>query len=218
MRRNEAPSSAFRRAASACACVSRTVQLVAVSSEASKQAPRARPPLATTRIASGPETLAEARKFLEGRWALESFEVHPPGKLPITLKGSGVLNDDDFGNMRMEIRAEEAASDLLRAAGDQYYGRRPLERWPHSDRSAESHPHVFRRRPTFLDGHGRRPLTLNRPRHCHMRGIDGFVSGDGQAGGTVGFVAGDGHAGGAGNSVGRPTARIAAFCARSTTP
>ena len=62
-------------------------------------------------------TLAEARKFLQGRWALESFEVRPPGKAPIFPKGSGVLNFDDFGNMRVEIRADEASSDLLRAAG-----------------------------------------------------------------------------------------------------
>jgi hypothetical protein len=79
-------------------------------------APRQRP-LPTTRIEGGPGTLAEARKYLEGRWALESFEVHPPGKPPIVLKGSGVLNYDDFGNLRMEIRAGEAESDLLRAAG-----------------------------------------------------------------------------------------------------
>jgi hypothetical protein len=63
-------------------------------------------------------TLAEARKFLQGRWALESFEVRPPGKEPIFPKGSGVLNYDDFGNMRVEIRADEASSDLLRAAGE----------------------------------------------------------------------------------------------------
>src|SRR5215203_5629646 len=65
----------------------------------------------------GAKTLAGARKFLEGRWALESFEVRPPGRAPIVLKGSGVLNYDDFGNLRMEIRADEAASELLRAAG-----------------------------------------------------------------------------------------------------
>ena len=65
----------------------------------------------------GAKTLAEARKFLQGRWALESFEVRPPGKAPIFPKGSGVLNYDDFGNLRVEIRADEASSDLLRAAG-----------------------------------------------------------------------------------------------------
>lgn len=71
----------------------------------------------TTGRSGSAATLAEARKFLQGRWALESFEVRPPGKAPIFPKGSGVLNYDDFGNLRMEIRADEATSDLLRAAG-----------------------------------------------------------------------------------------------------
>ena len=62
-------------------------------------------------------TLKDARKFLEGRWGLESFELRPAGKPPIVLKGSGALEYDDFGNLRMEIRADEASSDLLRAAG-----------------------------------------------------------------------------------------------------
>ena len=74
-------------------------------------------PLPLDPIASGPGTVGEARKFLEGRWALESFEVRAAGKPAITLKGSGVLTYDNFGNMRMEIRADEATSDLLRAAG-----------------------------------------------------------------------------------------------------
>lgn len=90
------------------------VLLAAATACAAK--PRERP-IPTTRIESGPGTLAEARKFLEGRWALESFEVRPPGKPPIFPKGSGVLNYDDFGNLRMDIRADEASSDLLRAAG-----------------------------------------------------------------------------------------------------
>src|SRR5688572_20822844 len=63
-------------------------------------------------------TLAEARKFLEGRWALESLELRPAGGgAPIAVKGAGVLNYDDFGNLNMEIRADQASSDLLRAAG-----------------------------------------------------------------------------------------------------
>ena len=69
------------------------------------------------KVETGPGSLAAARKFLMGRWNLESFEVRPPGKAPILLKGQGVLNYDDFGNLNMEIRADQAASDLLRAAG-----------------------------------------------------------------------------------------------------
>jgi len=78
--------------------------------------PRQRP-LPTARIDGGAGTVAEARKYLQGRWSLESFEVRPPGKPPVALQGSGVLNYDDFGNLRMEIRADQASSDLLRAAG-----------------------------------------------------------------------------------------------------
>ena len=44
-------------------------------------------PIPTTRVDnSGPGTLPEARKYLEGRWTLQSFEVRPPGKAPIVLK------------------------------------------------------------------------------------------------------------------------------------
>ena len=68
-------------------------------------------------VNEGAGTLAAARKFLQGRWALESFEVFPPGKAPIVLKGAGSLNYDEFGNLQIEIRAEEASADLLRAAG-----------------------------------------------------------------------------------------------------
>jgi hypothetical protein len=75
------------------------------------------PPASGASVGQRPATLSEARKFLEGRWTLESFEVFPPGKPPITLKGQGTLTYDDFGSMRIEIRADEQASDLLRAAG-----------------------------------------------------------------------------------------------------
>ena len=74
-------------------------------------------PRQRAKIDTGPGSLTAARKYLEGRWGLESFEVRPPGKPPIMLKGSGVLNYDDFGNLTMDIRADQATSDLLRAAG-----------------------------------------------------------------------------------------------------
>lgn len=68
-------------------------------------------------VDQGPQTLTAARKYLEGNWALESFDVYPPGKPAITLKGSGNLTYDDFGNLKIDIRADQASSDLLRAAG-----------------------------------------------------------------------------------------------------
>jgi hypothetical protein len=68
-------------------------------------------------VAQGPGSLTEARKFLQGRWTLESFVAYPPGAPPVTLAGQGTLTYDDFGNLRIEIRAEQASADLLRAAG-----------------------------------------------------------------------------------------------------
>ena len=119
---------------------------------------------------SGAPTLAEARKFLQGRWALESFEVRPPGKAPIFPKGSGVLNYDDFGNMRMEIRADEAASDLLRAAGINIRD---------GIISSDGRTVIDLQRKTltyFLEGQrsslqtGGGPLALNKPRHWEVTG------------------------------------------------
>jgi hypothetical protein len=74
-------------------------------------------PIAMGPVDTGPGTLSSARNFLEGRWELESFEMHVPGKPPLMLKGSGTLTYDDMSNLRMEIRADQESADLLRAAG-----------------------------------------------------------------------------------------------------
>jgi hypothetical protein len=92
------------------------VALMLVSVAGCTGGPRQRPVMGGP-TDQGPESITAARKFLEGRWTLESFEVFPPGKAAITLKGSGTLNYDEFGNLRIEIRADEKAADLLRAAG-----------------------------------------------------------------------------------------------------
>jgi hypothetical protein len=132
-------------------------------------APRQRP-LPIGEVASGAGTIGEARKFLEGRWALESFEVRPPGRAPILLKGSGVLNYDDFGNLRMEIRADQASSDLLRAAGIEIRD---------GVISADGRTAIDLQNKTltyFIEGQrssnatGGGPLALNRPRHWEVMG------------------------------------------------
>ena len=68
-------------------------------------------------VDKGAGSLIAARKYLEGRWSLESFEVFPPGKAPVALKGSGTLTYDDYGNLTIDIRADQASSDVLRASG-----------------------------------------------------------------------------------------------------
>ena len=58
-------------------------------------APRQKP-IKAGPVDTGPQTLTAARTFLEGRWNLESFEVRPPGKSPIVLKGAGTLVYDNM--------------------------------------------------------------------------------------------------------------------------
>lgn len=74
-------------------------------------------PIRTSPVESGPGTTEQARKFLQGRWSLIAFEVYPPGGERIAVKGAGTLTYDDFGNLAMEIRVDEAAAQMLTKAG-----------------------------------------------------------------------------------------------------
>ena len=125
-------------------------------------------PLPTTRVESGTGTVAQARKYLEGRWILESFEVYSAGKPPIALKGTGILNYDDFGNLRMEIRADEASSDLLRAAGiDIRDGVISTEGRTAIDLQNRTLTYSLEGQPSSM-ATGGGPLATNRPRHWEV--------------------------------------------------
>jgi hypothetical protein len=124
-----------------------------------------RSPIEGGPTATGAGTVVSARKFLEGRWALESFEVRPPGQAPITLKGAGTLNYDDFGNLRMEIRADQASSDLLRAAGiDIRDGVISTEGRTTIDLQNQTLTYFLEGQPASGGG----PLAANRPRHWEV--------------------------------------------------
>jgi hypothetical protein len=129
-------------------------------------APRQRP-IEMGPVDTGAGTLTAARKFLEGRWMLESFEVRPPGKAPILLKGAGTLVYDDMGNLRMEIRADQQSADLLRAAGiDIRDGMISTEGRTAIDLQNRTLTYV-------LDGQAplvRGPLGMDRPRHWVVEG------------------------------------------------
>ena len=122
-------------------------------------------PVSMGPVATGPGTLAAARQYLEGRWLLESFVITPPGKAPITMKGSGVLNYDNFGNLEMQVKADEASSDLMRAAGIiipdgviSTTGRTVIDMQNHTlTYVVEGQPSSMRT--------GGGPLATNRPRH-----------------------------------------------------
>ena len=140
------------------------VALLLAAAAACAAAPRTRQ-LPIGEIETGPGTVQGARKFLEGRWALESFEIRSADGKQMPLKGSGVLNYDDFGNLRMEIRADQASSDVLRAAGVNIRD---------GVISTDGRTAIDLQNKTltyFLEGQpatGSGPLAMNRPRHWEV--------------------------------------------------
>ena len=141
--------------------------LVAATMACATASPRQRP-ISKGPVPTGPGTVAAARQFLEGRWILESFIVNPPGRPPITLKGSGVLNYDAFGNLEMEVKADEASSDVLRAAGIiipdgviSTGGRTVIDVQNHTL------TYVLEGQPSSMQTGGG-PLATNRPRHWEV--------------------------------------------------
>ncbi len=119
-------------------------------------------------VDTGAGSLVQARKFLEGRWSLESFEVYPPGKAPITLKGAGTLTYDEFGNLRMEIRTDRDAADLLRSAGIDIRddGMISSDGRTAVDMQNRTLTYTIQGQPTT----GLGPLAPNRPRHWQVEG------------------------------------------------
>jgi hypothetical protein len=137
-----------------------------MATAACSSAPRQRP-VEMGPVDTGPESLTAARKFLQGRWVLESFEMYPPGKGPIALKGSGTLVYDEFGNLRMEIRADQASSDLLRASGiDIRDGVISTDGRTAVDLQNRTLTYMIKDQSPLIPG----PLATNRPRHWDVKG------------------------------------------------
>ncbi len=87
--------------------------------------------------------------------------IYPPGKPPIQLKGSGTLVYDEFGNLKIDIRADQASTDLLRDAGiDLKEGVLASEGRTAVDMQNRTLTYVV---PGQTAGRG--PLSLSRPRH-----------------------------------------------------
>ena len=132
-------------------------------------------------VDEGPESITAARKFLEGRWALEEFQVFPPGKPAITLTGSGSLNYDEFGNLRIEIRADEKSADLLRAEGvEMKDGVISTDGRAVVDMQNRTLTYILPGEPVGAKAAG--PLAPSRPRHWEVKGDLLFLSTRDEAG------------------------------------
>ena len=142
------------------------LSVVLIPAAGCKSAPRQRA-VEMGPVAEGAGSLTAARKFLEGRWALESFVIYPAGK-PMTLKGSGSLTYDEFGNLRMEIRADPDSADMLRAAGlDIRDGVIASDGRTAVDMQNKTLTYVIQNQKPAAGGG---PLAVNRPRHWDVQG------------------------------------------------
>jgi hypothetical protein len=118
---------------------------------------------------TGPGTLAAARKYLQGRWSLLSFEITRPGESSMRVAGSGTLTYDGFGNLDVEIRVDDETAEQLADAGI------PTEKGRLSTRGrtvvnmqARTLTYVLDGAPAFGARSG--PLALNQPRHWQVEG------------------------------------------------
>ena len=129
-------------------------------------APRQKP-IKAGPVDTGPQTLTAARTFLEGRWVLESFEVRPAGKPPVVLKGNGTLVYDNMGNLKMDIRADEASADILRQSGvDIRDGMISTDGRAALDLQKHTLTYVLQGQAPLIKG----PLGIERPRHWVVEG------------------------------------------------
>lgn len=120
-------------------------------------------------VDTGPGTLTAARKYLEGRWRLLTYEVRLPGQPPIILKNEGMLLYDAFGNLTIEVHVDPKTAATLREGGI-----------PTTDgvlkTSGKTAINLQARTLTFLVegapklGAPSGPFALNRPRHWQIDG------------------------------------------------
>jgi hypothetical protein len=120
-------------------------------------------------VETGPGTLTAARKYLEGRWALLSYEIFPPDAPALRLDGEGTLVYDDFGNLEMDVRVDDKTAVVLEGVGIRTTdGRLVTKGRTVIDLQGRTLVFVLDQQPAFGVPAG--PLALNRPRHWEVNG------------------------------------------------
>lgn len=132
-------------------------------------------PARTGPVKTGPGTLDAARKFLEGRWSLISYEVFPPGRPSIkldTADGSGSLVYDAFGNMHIEVRVNDpkVAEDLERAGIPLANSMISTNGRTAIDMQKRTITYFLEGEPPLLTSRPGGPLSFRRPRYWDVEG------------------------------------------------
>jgi hypothetical protein len=147
----------------------RTAAIVAALSTAACAAKPIQKPIELGEVDKGAGSLTAARQYLQGRWSLMSYQIFPAGQPPIQLNGNGTLTYDEFGNMDIQIRVDQATADTLERAGIETKegvisttGRTAV------DMPNRTLTYVLAGQPTLVAASG--PLALNLPRHWAVNG------------------------------------------------
>lgn len=74
-------------------------------------------PVRGTPVATGPDSIAAARKALQGTWQLLTLDVAADDGRRTPVEAKGELKLDDFGNLGIEYRMSEAGIRALAAIG-----------------------------------------------------------------------------------------------------
>lgn len=147
----------------------RSMTLAAVAAAFVTLAGCAPKPIGLAPVGTGAGTLAAARKYLEGRWSLLSFDVHVPGLDVVQVKGEGTLLFDGFGNLEMEIRTDEATGQALLEAGIPFEkGRLSVKGRTAVDMAHQTLTFIPQGQPLIVPPSG--PLAANRPRYWTVDG------------------------------------------------
>lgn len=120
-------------------------------------------------VETGMGTLAAARRYLVGTWTLVSYDLYPPGQPVLHLNGTGTLVYDDYSNLNMEIRADEATAQVVEKAGIKMDNGVFVQKGRTAvDVQAKTLTYVFEGQTNWVTDTS--PLSPHRPRHWQVEG------------------------------------------------
>jgi hypothetical protein len=123
----------------------------------------------TSPVPTGPGTLAEARRFLTGKWTLVTMDIFPPGEAAIHDAMTGTLVYDEFANMTVDLHLKPDTAELASRIGIPVSdgavvttGRTVI------DMNNHSLSYVLQGQPPVRPS--THPLDINRPRYWEVTG------------------------------------------------
>jgi hypothetical protein len=120
-------------------------------------------------VDTGMGTLAAARRYLVGTWTLLSYDLYPPGQPVLHLNGTGTLVYDDYSNLNMELKADEATSQVVAKAGINMENGVFVQKGRTAvDIQAKTLTYIFEGQTNWQTD--KSPLSPQRPRHWQVDG------------------------------------------------